>query len=89
VTADAEQRALSRHPEFRAMLRRTSEAMKRDGGMTLEELHEALALTPEDEAEGERLLAELERQTAEEKAARLAASNRNHEPVSGSRTGGR
>lgn len=75
--ADEEQRALSRHPEFRAMLARTAEAMKRDGGITLEELHESLGLTPEDEAAGERLLAELEQQTEEEEAARLAAHRRN------------
>jgi hypothetical protein len=70
--ADQEQRALGRHPEFRAMLAETAEAMKRDGGITLEELHESLGLTPEDEAQGQRLLAELERQTEDEEAARLA-----------------
>src|SRR5439155_9801132 len=74
--ADEEQVALSRQPEFRAMLARTAEAMKRDGGMTLVELHDSLGLTPEEEAEGEWLLAELERQSEEEEAARLAARQR-------------
>lgn len=71
--ADEEQVVLSRHTAFRAMLARTAEAKKQDGGMTLHELHDLLGLIPEYEAEGERLLAELERQTEAEEAARLAA----------------
>jgi hypothetical protein len=74
--ADEEQVVLSRHADFRDMLAHTAEAMKRDGGMTLDELRDSLGLTPEDEAEGERLLVELERQTEEEEASRLAARQR-------------
>ncbi len=74
--ADEEQRALSRHTEFRAMLARTAEAAKRHGGLALDEVPAFRELTSEDEAAGERLLAELERQTEAEEAARLAANGR-------------
>lgn len=75
--ADEEQIALSRHAEFRAMLARTAAAARRSGGLALDEVPAFRELTPEDEAEGERLLAELERQTEEEEAAWLAARRRN------------
>jgi hypothetical protein len=74
---DPEIRALSRDQEFRARLRRSAESIKRDGGLALHEVPAFRDLTPEEEAEGERLLAELERQTEEEEAARLAARRRN------------
>lgn len=70
---DPEIRALSRNKEFRALLRRTAERAKREGTVPLEEMKAFRDLTPEDDAAGERLLAELERQTEEEEAARLAA----------------
>lgn len=81
---DAETRALSRNQEFRALLRRTAERAKREGTVALEDMKAFRDLTPEDEAEGERLLAELERQAEKEEAARLAARRRN-----GAATGGK
>jgi hypothetical protein len=70
---DPEIRALSRNAAFRELLRHTAERARREGTVTLEETKAFRDLTPEDDAEGERLLAELERQTEEEEAARLAA----------------
>ena len=75
-TADEEQIALSRHSQFREMLRRSSEDAKRHGGHSIDEVPAFRDLTPKKEAEGERLLAELERQTEEEEAARLAVRGR-------------
>jgi hypothetical protein len=77
---DPEIRALSRNREFRALLRRSAESIKRDGGLALDEVPAFRDLTPEEEAEGERLLVELERQTEEEEAARLAARRHNGTP---------
>jgi hypothetical protein len=70
---DPEIRALSRNKEFRALLRRTAERAKREGTVALDDMKAFRDLTAEDEAEGERLLADLERQTEEEEAARFAA----------------
>jgi hypothetical protein len=74
--ADEEQIALSRQPRFRALLERSRESARREGTVPLEESEAFRDLTPEDDAEGERLLAELERQTEEEEAARLVALGR-------------
>jgi hypothetical protein len=74
---DPEIRALSRNEEFQALLRRTAERAKRDGTIPIDQMRAFRNLTPEDDAEGERLLAELERQTEEEEAAQLAARARN------------
>ena len=86
--ADEEQIALSRHPKFRALLERSRESARREGTVPIDELRAFRDLTPEDDAEGERLLAELERQTEEEEAARLATRGRNR-PAEGAirRTG--
>jgi hypothetical protein len=83
--ADEEQIALSRHPEFRAMLARTAAAAKRHGGLSIDEVPAFRDLTPEEEAEGERLLAELERQTEDEEAARAATGQHNVATTKGNR----
>ncbi len=75
--ADEEQIALSRHPKFRALLERSRDSARREGTAPFEDMQAFRDLTPKDDAEGERLLAELERQTEEEEAARRAARGRN------------
>ena len=79
---DPEIRALSRNTAFRELLRRSAESAEHDGTIPIEEMRAFRDLTPEDDAEGERLLAELERQTEEEEAARLAARQRSGAPTS-------
>ena len=74
---EPEVRALSRNEAFRALLKRAAERVKREGTIPIEEMRAFRELTSEEDAEGERLLAELERQTEEEGAARLAAHARN------------
>lgn len=75
--ADEEQIGLSRNPKFRALLERSRASARREGTVPLEEMKAFRDLTTEDDAEGERLLVDLERQTEEEEAARLAARGRN------------
>jgi hypothetical protein len=86
MEADKEQIALSRHPELRALLARFRESARREGTLPTDALRAFRDLTPEDDAEGERLLAELERQTEAETAARLAARSRNG-PINGAGRG--
>jgi hypothetical protein len=74
--ADAEARALRRNPRFRALLDRSAERISRDGALTLNELHEFLALTPDQEAEGEALLHQLKRETETESGAATASADR-------------
>ena len=65
VDADDEQIALSRNPQVRALLERSRESMRHKGTKPFEDLEAFRDLTSEDEAEGDELLTEMERQTSE------------------------